>query len=195
MPTIIGISGSLRRGSFNTMLLRNAVAMAPAGTTIEIESIAGVPLYDGDVEAEQGIPESVQHLKNRLTAADALLIVTPEYNGSVPGVVKNAIDWMSRPASDIPKVFRELPVALIGASPGPGGTALAQVAWLSVLRILGCTPWFGGRFILARARDAFDAEGHLTDQALHGQLQTFINGFAAFVEEHPRRGRPRSPDR
>jgi chromate reductase len=186
MPTIIGISGSLRRGSFNTMLLRTAVEMAPAGTTIEIESIADVPFYDGDVEAEQGIPPSVQRLKDRIAAADGLLLVTPEYNGAMPGVMKNAIDWMSRPASDIGRVFRELPVGIIGASPGPGGSALAQVAWLSVLRILGCTAWFGGRFILARARDMFNAEGRLTDEALRGQLQKFVNGFAEFVEQHPR---------
>lgn len=189
MPTIIGISGSLRRGSFNTALLRTAITMAPTGTTIEIESIADVPLYDGDVEAEHGIPAPVQRLKDRVAAADGLLIVTPEYNGAMPGVVKNAIDWMSRPAADLPKVFRELPVGIIGASPGPGGSALAQVAWGSVLRILGCTAWFGGRFILARARDAFDASGNLTDEGARTQLQAYVNGFASFVEEHPRRKR------
>ena len=116
MATILGLSGSLRRGSFNSMLLRAAADMAPAGTTIEIGSIEGIPLYNQDVE-DQGIPPVVQALKERVIATDGLLLVTPEYNGSIPGVFKNAIDWLSRPAADIPKVFRERPVGVIGATP------------------------------------------------------------------------------
>ena len=96
MPSILGISGSLRRQSFNTALLRAAVKAAPPGTTIEIGSIAGIPLYDGDVEA-QGIPATVTALKQRVKACDGLLLVTPEYNRSIPGGLKNAIDWASRP--------------------------------------------------------------------------------------------------
>jgi NAD(P)H-dependent FMN reductase len=186
MPTIIGISGSLRRASFNTMLLRAATEMAPSGTTIEIASIEGIPLYNGDDEAEKGIPDAVQRLKDRIAGADGLLIVTPEYNGSIPGVVKNAIDWLSRPATDIGRVFRDRPVGIIGASPGPGGTALAQVAWLGVLRILGAAPWFGGRLTVARARDVFDADGRITDEAVRGQLQAFVNGFTSFVTNQRR---------
>ena len=98
MTTIIGLCGSLRRGSFNRMLLRAAVEAAPPGTSIEPESIREIPLYDGDVEEEQGVPHPVQRLKNRIAEADGLLIVTPEYNYSMPGVLKNAIDWLSRPA-------------------------------------------------------------------------------------------------
>ncbi len=93
MATILGLSGSLRRGSFNTMLLRAAVELQPAGTTIDIASIQGIPLYDADVEAE-GIPAAVQELKARISAADGLLIATPEYNNSIPGVLKNAVDWL-----------------------------------------------------------------------------------------------------
>ena len=182
MPTIVGISGSLRRGSYNSMLLRAAAEMAPAGTTIAIASIAGVPLYNGDDEEQHGIPEVVRQLKEQVAASDALLLVSPEYNGSVTGVLKNAIDWMSRPASDIARVFREKPVGVIGASGGPGGTALAQVAWLPVLRILGATPWFGGRLIVPRVRDVFDANGRLTDETIRAQLQTYLTGFTAFVE-------------
>src|SRR5262249_42079945 len=124
--TILGISGSLRRGSYNSMLLRAAVELAPEDTRIDVASIAGIPLYDGDLEAEKGIPEPVRQLKDRIAQADGLLLVTPEYNNSIPGVFKNAIDWLSRPASDIPHVFGGRPVALAGATPGRGGTLLAQ---------------------------------------------------------------------
>ena len=119
MTTIIGLCGSLRRGSFNRMLLGAAVEMAPQGTVIETESIREIPLYDGDVEDEQGVPAAVQRLKDRIAEADGVLIVTPEYNNSIPGVLKNAIDWLSRPAADIPRVFRGRPVAIMGATPGP----------------------------------------------------------------------------
>ena len=128
MATIIGICGSLRQASFNLMLLRAAVEAAPAGTSIEIESIREIPLYDGDVEAEHGVPAAVQRLKDRIAGADGLLLVTPEYNNSMPGVMKNAVDWLSRPSSDIARVFKGRPVAVIGATPGGGGTTLAQAA-------------------------------------------------------------------
>ena len=102
----------------------------PAGSELVIESIAGVPLYDGDVEAASGIPEAAARLKDAVAAADGLLLVTPEYNNSVPGVAKNAIDWLSRPSADIARVFGAKPVALCGASPGGFGTVLSQNAWL-----------------------------------------------------------------
>ena len=125
MAKIIGISGSLRRASFNAALLRAAVELAPSGSTIEIASIRDIPLYDADVEA-QGIPSAVVALKEKVVAADALLLVTPEYNNSIPGVFKNAIDWLSRPPADAPRVFANRPVTLIGASPGKYGTLQAQ---------------------------------------------------------------------
>jgi NAD(P)H-dependent FMN reductase len=168
------------------MLLRAAAEMAPSGTTIEIASIRAVPLYDGDVEAADGIPTPVQELKRDIAAADGLLLVTPEYNNSIPGVFKNAIDWLSRPSADIPRVFGRRPVAIIGATPGPGGTALAQAAWLPVLRTLGTAPWFGGRVMISNAAKVFDDQGRLTDQAVRSRLEAFVNGFAAFVAE--RRG-------
>ena len=105
MARIVGIAGSFRRGSHNTALLRAARALAPAGTEVEIASIAGIPLYDGDLESERGIPEPVAALKDRIAAAEGLLLVTPEYNHSMPGVLKNAVDWLSRPPKDIPRVF------------------------------------------------------------------------------------------
>jgi len=128
MTTIIGLCGSLRRGSFNGMLLRAAIEMAPSGTAIEPESIREIPLYDADLEEEHGMPPAVERLKNRIAQADGLLIVTPEYNNSVPGVLKNAIDWLSRPGDDIARVFRGRPVAIMGATTGVGGTFPSRCA-------------------------------------------------------------------
>jgi len=185
--TILGLSGSLRRRSFNTMLLRAAIELQPAGTTIDIGSIQGIPLYDADVEAAQGLPAGVQELKARITAADGLLISTPEYNNSIPGVLKNAVDWLSRPGADIPRVFGGLPVAIMGATPGAGGTTLAQAAWLPVLRTLGMAPWFGGRLTVSAAGKVFDEEGRLLDQTVRTRLEAFVAGFAAFVTQRRRR--------
>lgn len=187
MSTIIGISGSLRRGSFNTMLLRAAAETAPAGTTIDVASIRDVPLYDGDVEAERGLPPAVVALKDRIAAADGLLLATPEYNNSVPGVLKNAIDWLSRPPADIARVFGRRPVAIMGATLGPAGTSLAQAAWLPVLRTLGTMPWFGGRLLVSNAAKVFDEQGKIQDAAVASQLQKFLTGFAEFVARDARR--------
>jgi len=169
------------------MLLRAAVEAVPAGSTIQIESIRDIPLYDGDVEAEQGIPQAVQHLKARIVAADGLLIVTPEYNNSMPGVLKNAIDWLSRPPADIPRVFRGRPVAIMGATPGQGGTLLSQAAWLPVVRTLGMRPWFEGRVNVSGAGKVFDADGRVADEATRDRVRTFVEGFAAFADSQ--RGR------
>ena len=181
MPTIIGLCGSLRQGSFNRMLMRAAVAAAPPGTDIHPESIREIPLYDGDVEAERGTPPSVQRLKDRIADADGLLIVTPEYNASIPGVLKNVIDWLSRPAADIPRIFGGRPVALMGASPTRGGTALSQAAWLPVVRALGMLPWFESSLLISNANAVFGSDGRVTDAVTRRSIQTFIEGFAAFA--------------
>ena len=181
MATIIGLCGSLRRGSFNQMLLRAAVDAAPPGTTITPSPFDDIPLYDGDVEEEQGVPPAVQRLKDRIAEADGLLIVTPEYNASMPGVLKNAIDWLSRPPADIPRVFRGRPVAIIGATLGPGGTALSQAAWLPVVRLLGMRPWFEGAVLISDAGRVFDGDGRVADAATQQRIRTFVEGFAAFA--------------
>lgn len=181
MTRILGISGSLRSGSFNSALLRDAVALMPEGAQLEIGTIRGIPLYDGDVEAQAGIPEAVQVLKAQVVSARGLLLVTPEYNNSIPGVFKNAIDWLSRPSADIPKVFGNRPVAVIGASPGGFGTILAQDAWLPVLRTLGARPWFGGRLMVSRAGQVFGESGELNDEKIKAALRDFLRGFAEFA--------------
>lgn len=181
MATIIGIAGSVRSGSFNASLLRAAVERAPASLQIEVASIADVPLYNGDAEAEHGVPEVVAALKDRIASADGLLLVTPEYNNSIPGVFKNAIDWLSRPSKDQARVFGDKPVALIGATPGQGGTRLAQAAWLPVLRTLGTRVYSAKQIYVAGAGQVFDAEGKLTDEKIGARLGEFLIGFAAFV--------------
>jgi chromate reductase len=188
MSVVIGISGSLRKNSFNTMLLHAAVERAPVELTIELASIRDIPLYDGDVEAESGIPLSVGTLKDRIAKADGLLLVTPEYNQSVPGVFKNAIDWLSRPGSDIARVFGMKPVGLIGATPGQGGTRLSQTAWLPVLRALGAQPWFGKQLYLGSAGQAFDPSGKLVDERSSRLLSEYLEGFSKFVAEQSRQG-------
>lgn len=178
---IVGVSGSLRRGSFNAALLRAAADLAPEGMSVEIASIRGVPLYDADVEAAEGLPEAVVALKEAVAGADGLLLVTPEYNNGIPGVFKNAIDWMSRPASDIGRVFGGRKVGLIGASPGGFGTILSQNAWLPVLRTLGCE-LYPGKLLVSRAGQAF-AEGRLASDETRGQLAKYLGGFAGFVRQ------------
>jgi len=181
MVTLVGLSGSLRRGSYNSALLRAAAALMPADSTLRIESIAAIPLYDGDVESAHGIPEPVARLKDAIAAADGLLLVTPEYNNSIPGVAKNAIDWLTRPNTDIPRVFGGKPVALAGASPGGFGTILSQTAWLPVFRLLGADFWSGSRLLLARAGTLIDQNGEIADAATRETIAKFVAGFVAYV--------------
>ncbi|HXB19233.1 MAG TPA: NADPH-dependent FMN reductase [Steroidobacteraceae bacterium] len=180
MIKVLGISGSLRRASYNSALLRAATRLMPPEATLEVASIRGIPLYDADVEA-QGIPAAVSELKEAVVAAAGVLLVTPEYNNSIPGVFKNTIDWLSRPNTDVRRVFAGRPFAVMGASPGGFGTTLSQTAWLPVLRTLGTQFWSGGRVQVARAATVFDEAGNLKDPGVEQQLKQFLAGYVAFV--------------
>ena len=186
MPVILAIAGSVRAKSYNAMLLRAAIELAPAGAAIETASIGDIPLYNGDDEAASGPPAPVRALKDRIAAASGVLLVTPEYNNSLPGVFKNAIDWTSRPGSDIARVYGGKPIGVIGATPGPGGTSLAQAAWLPVLRTLGTLPFFGARVQVSGAAKVFDDAGRLVDSVVRGQLEKYMAGFTAFVARQAR---------
>lgn len=181
MTRLVGISGSLRRGSFNTLLLRAAAQLLPEGVSLDIQTLHGIPLYDADLESASGIPAAVTHLKDLIAAADGVVLATPEYNNGIPGVFKNAIDWASRPPADTRRVFAGKRIALMGASPGGFGTILSQNAWLPVLRTLGTQPWFGAKLLLSRANTVFDAEGRMTDTASQQQLRQYLQGFCDFV--------------
>lgn len=167
---ILGISGSLRKGSYNSAALRAASGLMPAGSSLEIFDLAGIPVYDEDVKA-QGYPEPVQKLREKIAAADGLLFATPEYNYSVSGVLKNAIDWASRPPE---QPFNEKPVAIMGASGGTLGTARAQYH----LRQIGI--FLNMRFVnkpevmIAAAHTKFDAAGNLTDEATKGFIKDLM---------------------
>jgi NAD(P)H-dependent FMN reductase len=183
MTEIVGIAGSLRAGSFNRALLRAASEVMPEGARLTILSIDSVPLYNGDVETSDGVPAAVTALKDGVAQAAGLVLVTPEYNGGIPGVLKNAIDWMSRPSSDIPRVFHGKPIALMGATPGGMGTSFSQAAWLQPLRTLRTQLWVAqGPFYVSGAGKSFDASG-LVDAELRERLRNYM---AAFVD-HLRR--------
>jgi chromate reductase len=180
MTQLVGFAGSLRAGSYNRSLLAAAAAAMPDGSALDVLSIDDVPLYNADTEAE-GIPESVQTIKNSIAAAAGLVIATPEYNGGIPGVAKNVIDWISRPGDDQPRVTHGKPVALIGATPGGLGTAFSQAAWLQVLRTLRMRVWVaGGPFYVSAAFNSFDDDGNPDDE-LRERIETYMAGFVASV--------------
>jgi NAD(P)H-dependent FMN reductase len=181
MTQLVGIAGSLRSGSFNLSLLNAAARLAPEGVSVDIASIDGIPLYDADIEHDTGVPQAVTRLQDRIAEGDGLILATPEYNSSIPGVLKNAIDWLSRPPEQIGRVFRGRPVAVIGATPGGLGTVLSQAAWLPVLKALGTRQWAGGRLAVSRAADSFDDDGRLYDETLEARIRDFMQGFAEFV--------------
>jgi chromate reductase, NAD(P)H dehydrogenase (quinone) len=180
MITILGLSGSLRQGSYNTALLQAAAGMMPSGSELKQASIMDIPLYNADQETAQGIPPAVALLKDAIASADGLLLATPEYNNSIPGVAKNAIDWLSRPPADIARVFGRKPVAILGASPGGFGTVLAQSAWLPVFRTLGADLW-PGKMLVSRAGTVFDASGKIVDSKTNDALRKFLEGFVAYA--------------
>ncbi|MHB9093015.1 MAG: NADPH-dependent FMN reductase [Chloroflexota bacterium] len=176
--TILGLAGSLRKGSFNRAALRAAMELVPEDVTIEPFDLAPIPLYDDDVQ-QAGTPEIVQAFKARIAAADGLLIVTPEYNYSIPGVLKNAIDWASRPANASPLVRK--PVAIMGASTGLYGTVRAQLQLRTVLAALNMPALNKPEVLIARAGEKFDAEGHLVDETTRGFVRQLLVAYAEWV--------------
>jgi chromate reductase, NAD(P)H dehydrogenase (quinone) len=157
---VLGISGSLRKGSYNSMALRAAQKLAPAGMTIEIADIGAIPLYNDDVRAA-GEPQAVQDLKAKVRAADALLLVSPEYNFSVPGVLKNTLDWMSRPPEP---PFEGKVVAIMGASGGPLGTARGQYDLRKILVYMNTFTVNKPEVFIGAAQTKFNAQGELADE-------------------------------
>ncbi|MBW1814102.1 MAG: NAD(P)H-dependent oxidoreductase [Deltaproteobacteria bacterium] len=182
MVKIVGISGSLRKASINTGLLRAAAENAPEGCQVTIGSIKDIPLYNGDIEDTEGIPSSAASLKESIVSADGLLIVTPEYNNSIPGVLKNTVDWISRPPTDRSKVFSNLPVGIMGATPGGAGTAFSQYAWLPVFRILGAQAWSGMLLRIGDTLDKFNENGELIDESTRKQVAEYMDGFVHFIK-------------
>ncbi|MBI3505248.1 MAG: NAD(P)H-dependent oxidoreductase [Proteobacteria bacterium] len=177
---ILGIAGSLRAKSFNKSLLLAAKKSAPASLAIDIFDLAGVPLLDQDVEAK-GYPEAVAKLQAAAGAADGVLIATPEYNSGIPGVLKNALDWMSRPPHKSTSAGK--PVAVIGTSPGMGGTLRVQIVMRPVLAGMGMLQLAGPDTAVPGAGQAFDAEGNLVDERARAALAKTLDAFAAWIAQ------------
>ena len=167
---VLGICGSLRKGSFNAMALRVAQGLVPAGMKVDVADISAFPLYNEDVRA-QGFPPPVQTFRDQIAAADALLFVTPEYNYSMSGVLKNAIDWASRPPN---QPFDGKPVAMMGASGGVLGTARAQYHLRQTCIFLNMFPVNKPEVLIGQAQTKFDAEGRFTDEVGRGLIRDLL---------------------
>jgi chromate reductase, NAD(P)H dehydrogenase (quinone) len=176
--TIVGIAGSLRAGSYNAGLIRAAVDVAPAGTRVVPFDLVGIPLFDADIEAD-GDPVAVAALKQAIGAADALLFATPEYNHCIPGVLKNAIDWASRPAGR--SVLTGKPVGIMGAATGRGGTARAQAQLRDGLAYTNGLVLPLPEVLVGRAQDRFDDAGNLIDDDTRQEVRDLLVSLAAWT--------------
>jgi chromate reductase len=175
---VIGFAGSLRRGSYNRALLRAATELAPSALHIVIHELDGIPLYNGDIEAA-GAPPSVVQLRDAIRQADGLLIATPEYNHGVPGVLKNAIDWLSRPPRD--SALNGKVGAVMGASPGLTGTARGQSQLRQAFAFTNTYALLQPEVLVGHAHEKFDADGRLVHQATRDFLATFLQRFAELI--------------
>ncbi|MDX6651635.1 MAG: hypothetical protein QOJ38_416 [Solirubrobacterales bacterium] len=179
---ILGLSGSLRAGSYNTALLRTAAELAPEGVEIEIHDLRDLPFYDADVE-EQGAPFAVAALRRAIADADAVLIATPEYNHGTTGVLKNAIDWASRPVKE--SALTGKPVAIMGTGAG-GGTRAAQAQVRSSLDLLEAQTLDGPEVAISNFWERFDEEGNLSDDEARERIGELVRGLVETVESrHP----------
>ena len=175
---IIGISGSLRKESHHTILLHNAAELLPDGVELEVLSLAGFPLFNSDLEAE-GVPQAIVDVEKAISEADGVLFASPEYNGSYSGVLKNAIDWFSRPPM---RVLVEKPVAIVGASPGRLGTARAQVQLASLLHMLNARVLSKPDVLISRVNAKFNADGRLVDEETRDLFAHLLNTFVKYIE-------------
>jgi len=171
---ILGIAGSLRRASYNRGLIRAAMEGAPAGSVIDVFELGPIPLYNQDVE-DAGEPEAVVALKAAIAAADALLVATPEYNHGIPGVLKNAIDWASRPRVTSP--LRDKSVAVLGASPGRGSTARAQAQLRDAFVFTGACVMPLPELLVGAAASHFDEDGNVTDPELRARIAQHVEAL------------------
>jgi len=175
---ILGISGSLRSGSHNTALLRAAALSLPSGAELEVyDGLRDLPAYDADLDVDPA-PESVAQLRDAIDAADGVIIATPEFNGSIPGALKNALDWASRPFPD--SALKGKPVAVVGASTGLFGAVWAQAETKKVLGIIGADV-LDGELPVGQASGAFRDDGHLLDDDLRNALEELLGVLAARV--------------
>ena len=175
---VVGLSGSLRQGSYNSAALRAAQALAPDGMTIDTAAIGDLPLYNEDLRAS-GYPPEVARLRAQIASADAVLFVTPEYNYSISGVLKNAIDWASRPPD---QPFEGKPVAMMGASGGLFGTARAQNHLRQMLVFLNAHPINKPQVMIGQAAGKFDEAGNLTDEPTRQHIRSLLESLAAWTQ-------------
>lgn len=178
MKKIVGIVGSLREGSYNRGLMNAFVAQAPEGAVITVAEIGDLPLYNQDLE-QSAFPEAAQALKKQIEEADAIIIATPEYNRSVPGALKNAIDWASRPYGE--NSFDGKPVLVVGASVGPIAAALAQYHLKQIMLYLNARVIGQPEFYLGHAGDKFDAAGNLTDVDTKGYVDRALQALIGVI--------------
>jgi chromate reductase, NAD(P)H dehydrogenase (quinone) len=175
--SVLGICGSLRKGSFNRAALNTAIELKPAGMNVTVADISKIPLYDEDVRA-QGFPPPVEALRQQIKAADALLFACPEYNYSMSGVMKNAIDWASRPPD---QPFAGKPVAILGAAAGMAGGARAQLHLRQSCVFLDMHPLNKPEVLISQAQNKFDADGRLTDDVARGLIRDLMTALARWT--------------
>ena len=177
--SVLAMCGSLRAGSYNRAALRTAIELKPPGMTIDTADIGSFPLYNEDVRA-QGFPAPVETFRGQIAAADALLFVTPEYNYSISGVLKNAIDWASRPPD---QPFAGKPVAIMGAGAGMAGTARAQYDLRRCCVFLDMHPLNKPEVLIFQAQNKFDAAGELTDETARGLIRDLMAALARWARQ------------
>jgi chromate reductase len=180
---VVGLAGSLRRDSYNRALLRAAIELAPPALHIVIRELDDIPLYNADIEAV-GVPPGVAELRDAVRMSDALLIATPEYNHGVPGVLKNALDWLSRPPRH--SALDGKVAALMGASPGVTGTARGQAQLRQTLASTNTHALLQPEVLVGRAHEKFNAVGRLAHQATRDVLASFLERFTELIAFHAR---------